>query len=779
MKISCNKLKTYIKNSDKIDWIKVWDLFSIRTAEVEGIEEKGKNIKDVVVAEITSHELHPKKDKYHILKVSDGTKEYDVLCGAPNARKGIKIAYVKVGGMVSGFEIAEKTIAGVLSQGMCCALDELEIGIDHDGILELPSDAPLGMDIKEYFPAINDIVVEIDNKSLTNRPDLWGHYGIAREIAAITGNELLPLEVEEILNDKKDLDIKINNPELCFRFNGLRVDNVTVKETPMDMKIFLYYAGMRSISPLVDISNYLMLELGQPNHAYDANKVKSIEVDLAKDNDTFTTLDNMTRKLTKDNLMIKNEKDYIGIAGVMGGLDSEIESDTTSVLIEAASFDAGSVRKTATSLGLRTEASARFEKSLDPNMTELTIKRFVKVLRDIDPEIEIGSNLTDVYPKPLNEFDINLSKSKLAKYMDIEMKDKDVETILTSLGFIVKTLKDSYKVTVPTYRATKDISIEEDLIEEIARMYGFENIEIKPLKLDLTFTEHENIVDQEYNLKRFLTTKYNLHEVHTYLWYKTSFLNDLEIDKNGITIVDRTADNVLRDDICLSLLEVAKENLKYQSSFGIYELGTIIANGNNKRILSVLIANDANKLSDTYLSLKDIAYNIFKTFKNIEIDFEKSECMEYYQNDLTYAIKYDNKQIGTVKVFSNKVANTIAKKKLFATLEIDFDEFISINKEVEMYKPISKYPTVTLDYTVIVEGKNAQYETLNNILKSFDDSLVNKYELIDTYTTDTETKFTIRYIIGSDEKTLDNKELQSFKDEFIKYIKDNKLNIIE
>lgn len=780
MLISCNKLKKHIKNADIINFLDIWDKFSIRTAEVEEVIIKGskEDLKDVVVAKIIEHKVHPKKDQYHLLKVSDGKKEYDVLCGAPNCKLGMKVAYVKPGGRVSGFDISEKEIAGFKSQGMCCSVNELGIGDNHDGILELPADAPLGVDITEYYPEIKDIIVEIDNKSLTNRPDLWGHYGIAREIAAITGNELLPLDIEKITNDKKDIKIKIEDKNLCSRFSALKVNNVTKKESPIEMQIFLHYTGVRSINLLVDISNYIMLELGQPNHAYDANKVTEINVGLAKDNDTFVTLDNIERNLTSDTLMIKNNEEYIGIAGIMGGLKSEVEDNTTSVLIEAASFDSTNIRKTATNLGLRTEASTRFEKSLDPNMTKLAIKRFVKLLRDIDKDIKIASNLTDNYPNELKEKEIILHKEKLNRYLSFEIKDETIKNILESLGFKSKSNKSDYKITVPTFRATKDIEIEEDIIEEITRMYGFENIEIKPLKLELTFTELENIIDNEYTLKRLLATKYNLSEVHTYLWYKTHFLNELNISKENISLVDKSTDNILRDDLNLTLLEVAKENLKHINSVSIFEIGTVIKNNENKRMLSILIADEQSKTASNYQILKNIAVNIFKTFKNIEINFEKSKSEKYYNKDLTYNIVHNKNVLGQIKVFENNIGNIISKKKSFVVLEIDFDQYMSLEKKLKLFKTISKYPAVTLDYTIITSNDKKYYE-LDKILKEFRSEIIQTYELIDTYETKDEKRYTIRYVVSAMDKTLNQKDLTDFKDSFINHIKNNKLTIVE
>ena len=776
MLISCNKLKSYIKNSDSIDWLNIWDTFTIRTAEVEEVTEKGKDMKDVVVVEITECEQHPKKENYHILKVTDGTSTYDILCGAPNVRVGLKCALVKVGGMVSGFEITEKKIAGVLSQGMLCATDELGIGSDHTGILELPDDAVLGTDLKDMYP-IEDIIVEIDNKSLTNRPDLWGHYGIAREIAAITGNELLPLEVLEISNDKEDLDIKIENPELCYRYTGLKIDNLKNNKTPMDMQIFLHYTGQRSISLMVDLTNYLMLELGQPMHAFDSNVVKAITVGNAKDGDKFTTLDGVERILSKDNLMIKNDNEYFAVAGIMGGLDSEILDTTDSIFLESATFNATSVRKTAISLGLRTEASARYEKSLDPNMTDLAIKRYAKLLKDENPDLVIASNLTDVYPNKTESIEVILSKELLAKYMGFEMEDSEVERILTSLDFKVTCTDSEYKVIVPTYRATKDISMGADIIEEIARIYGYENFEEKPLCLDLTFEEHENVYTMEYETKKFLADRYQLHEVHSYLWYETELLKSLGIEKENVTLLGKSENNILRDDVATSLLNIVRENFKYQSNVNIFEIGTVIQNNENHRHLAIILAGEEKSAENNYNLAKNIVANLLKTFKYTGVTFTKKEDDEL-SNGLKKDILVGDLSLGYINLLNGSSSSKIGKKKSIVMVELDYDKFVSLTKEDIIYKPLSKYPEVSLDYTILM-NKDKKYNDLENVLNTYENQYIIKYSLIDRYENEKENKYTIRYVVGSSEKTLSQKELEQFKEKFIEHIKKNDLDIIQ
>ena len=775
MLISCNKLKTYIKDSEKIDWLKVWDKFTIRTAEVENVKEVGDKFDGVVIAQIVECIPHPDSDHMHILKVNYGASEpIQVVCGAYNVRVGLKTAYIKVGGHIDGIEIKAKPLRGILSNGMCCSMRELGIGDDHDGIIELPDDVVVGTDIKDYLP-VKDIIVEIDNKSLTNRPDLWGHYGIAREIATITHTEMLPLEMEEIKNDKEDLDIKINNPELCYRYTGLKIDNIKNNKSPLELQIFLYYTGMRSISLIVDLTNYLMLELGQPMHAFDSRVVKNIEVGLANNKDLFTTLDGVERKLSSENLMIKNNNEYFAIAGVMGGKNSEILSDTTSIFLESATFNAGSVRKTANFLGLRTDASARYEKSLDPNMTDKAIKRLVYLLRKENPDMQIASNLTDVYPNVLNEVNITLHKDLLSKYMGTTLSDESVINTLESLGFKVENTDYSYAVVVPTFRHSKDINIEEDLIEEIARIYGLENFTPKPLKLDLTITEHEKTFNEEYEVKSLLATKYDMNEVNSYIWYDTNTLQTLGIKKDGVKLLGKSDNNILRDDLSFSLLNIVEENFKNFSEFSIFEIGTIIKDNLNKRVLSIILCGKEKELEQLYNKAKTVTGYIFKALKHKEITLSNNvNEKEYYDKNLGKIINVDDTKIGTINVLDKIYTNKLSKKKAIVCIDIDFDKYAKLEKDIILEKVVSKYPSVELDYTIIMPT-DKKYEDLKEVLKEFKSKLIERNELVSIY----ENKYTIKYVLGSPYKTLEQKDLQTFKERFIAHLKENGYSINE
>ncbi len=307
-----------------LDKIKLINQFSLSTAEVENeIFFKGSDISGIVVAEIKSVLPHPESKKLHLLKVDAGNGELtDVVCGAPNVREGMKTAFAKVGAKIGEIEITPRKLAGYTSYGMCCSEKEIGISDDNSGIMDITDDAPNGTDLKDLYE-IEDIIFEVDNKSLTNRPDLWGHYGIAREFAALSGRPLKPLDCVDLseYSSLPQLDIKIEDTA-CHRYSALQVENISRNISPVNMRIRLYYCGMRAINFLADLTNYLMLEMGQPMHAFDSRKVEKIRIKKFDKPFTFTTLDGIERNIDEETLMICNDDTPVAIAGIMGGLDS-------------------------------------------------------------------------------------------------------------------------------------------------------------------------------------------------------------------------------------------------------------------------------------------------------------------------------------------------------------------------------------------------------------------------------------------------------------------------
>ncbi len=580
MYISLNWIKEFV-DLDGIEVDEIVKRFGLATAEVEGVEYKGQNISNIVVAEIKSVENHPNSDKLHILQVDDGLEQLtQVVCGAPNVRVGMKTAFARVGAQVQDVNIGKGMLRGIESFGMCCGEDEIGIGSDGSGIVELDSGLTNGTDIKNIFP-IEDVIIEIDNKSLTNRPDLWGHYGIAREFACIFKRDLKPLKTID-LNQYKDLpqlDVKVETND-CYRYSAVSVDNVTVKESPQVMKIRLNYCGMRDINLLADMTNYLMLELGQPMHAFDHDIVKGIRVITTNKNTTMQTLEGAEHIVDPNSTLICDEKYVpVAIAGVKGGLKSGISESTNSLLLESATFSPVAIRKTSRKIGLITDASLRYEKSLDPAMTTWAIERLVYLLQNIDKGVKVSSSLTDVYNYQYPTNTIEISAEFINRRGGVNIPNEEIVDVLGRLGFKVRGVNNNLIVTVPSYRATKDVSIKEDLVEEVLRMYGYDNIKPNTMAMPLNPVEQIDIHAFEYKTKRMLAEKYGLNELHSYIWNYQDFNDEMQIStaKPVVELLDtsNSGQSGIRIAVLPTMLKMFYENKNNFEDISIFEVGRV------------------------------------------------------------------------------------------------------------------------------------------------------------------------------------------------------------
>jgi phenylalanyl-tRNA synthetase beta chain len=364
---------------------------TLRTAEVEGLERFAEHLDSVVVGYVETRVPHPDADKLAVCTVNVGAEEpLQIVCGAPNVDAGQNVAVAQVGTVLPGdFKIKKAKIRGVESRGMICSVRELELGEDHDGIWVLPGELTPGEPVSTAMGLV-DWVLEIDNKSLTHRPDLWGHRGIAAEVAAIFGRELKPLDTSlPATGDAESVAVSIEDTA-CTRYMGLCVDNVRVEASPQWLQLLLLSVGQRPLDLLVDISNFVMLDLGQPNHLFDIAELSAgVRVRMATEGESITTLDEEVRKLSPEDLLICSGDTPVALAGVMGGEASKVADGTTSLLLEVASFDATTIRRTATRVGLRSESSARFEKSLDPCLVPKAAGHLVRTLQSIQPEVSL------------------------------------------------------------------------------------------------------------------------------------------------------------------------------------------------------------------------------------------------------------------------------------------------------------------------------------------------------------------------------------------------------
>lgn len=766
MFLSMNWISDFVDLSglDKMDLI---HRFSLSTAEVENeIFFKGSDIDGIVVAEIKSVENHPKSEKLHLLKVDIGEAELvDVVCGAPNVRVGMKTAFAKVGARIGEIEIAPRPLAGFMSNGMCCSEKEIGISDDNSGIMDITEDVKNGTSVKDLWQ-IDDIIFEVDNKSLTNRPDLWGHYGIAREFASLAGRELKPLPQVDLTkyNNLPKIDLKIED-DLCQRYSCLQVANITKNISPVNMRIRLYYCGMRGINLLADLTNYLMLEMGQPMHAFDSRKVEKIRIKRFPAPFTFQTLDGVDRNIDENTLMICNGDNPVAIAGIMGGLDSEIVEDTTTLTLESATFDASSIRKSTVRLAHRTDASMRYEKCLDPEMTVPAIARFVKLLVDIDPDAQVVSSLTDEYAYRYPQVTLDFDKAFIDKYTGIQIPNDTIVNTLNSLGFKATNDGDKFTVEVPSWRATKDVTIKADIVEEITRIYGYDNFDVHTAAAPLYPVRADVEKSIEDRIKDILVHRYSLHELHSYVWqyYDEYKALGIEIEDN-IKLQAATNPNIetIRKSIIPTQLCQVKTNANYSSDFGVFEVGRVInglkANGlcDEHKKLCITLFSKTKSLETLYTELATMLSVIADNIKHKALTFVPMDATLSYEHPRNLnEISCDGVVLGKIGIVHPTVAKKIDKKAAIVFAEIDVADFSHLADAGIHYEEPSRFPAIDVDLSFVSDV----FAPIGKAIQNANCPLIKNVQVVDTYRDENGKSITTRITFSHPEKTLTREEV--------------------
>ncbi len=766
MFLSMNWISDFV-DFDGIDKLELIHRFSLSTAEVENeIFFKGSDISGIVVAQIMQVDNHPESKKLHLLKVDAGDgKLTDVVCGAPNVRVGMKTAFAKIGAKIGEIEITPRNLAGYTSYGMCCSEKEIGISDDNSGIMDIMEDVENGTDIKEVYQ-IEDIVFEVDNKSLTNRPDLWGHYGIAREFAALCGRELKPLETVELskYDNLPKLDMKIED-KLCQRYSCLQVENITKNVSPVNMRIRLFYCGMRGINLLADLTNYLMLEMGQPMHAFDSRKVEKLRIKRFDKPFTFTTLDGVEREIDENTLMICNSDTPVAIAGIMGGLDSEIVEDTTKLTLESATFNAVSIRKSTVRLSHRTDASMRYEKCLDPEMTVPAIARFVKLLQDIDGGVKVVSSLTDEYAEKYDDVSLSFDKSFVDRYTGIEISNDTIVKTLESLGFKVKLENDSFTVDVPSWRATKDVTIKADIIEEITRIYGYDNFDVHTTETPVYPVRPDPEKTTEDKIKDILVKRFSLHETHSYLWayYDECKALGIEVEDN-IKLINATNPNIetIRKSMIPTQLCQIKLNTGFAADFGIFEVGRVVdglkSDGlcNEKKKLAVTLFSKTKTAEQLYFELRDIIATTVGDIKHCELSYQTAQAAHSYQHPKNLnKILCKGVEIGEIGMIHPVVSKKIDKKAIIVYAEIDVTDFSNVESDAIKYEEPSKFPGIDIDISFVSD----KFAPIGEAIRQANCPLIKNTQVVDTYRDENGKSITVRIYFTHPEKTLTKDEV--------------------
>lgn len=780
MRVSLNWLKNYIdiSNYSPID---LKNILTNSGLEVEAIEEIGKSLEGFVVGEVISKEKHPNADKLSVCKVNDGKEIYQVICGAPNVEAGQKIVFAPLGVIIpgTGEKLKKAKIRGVESFGMICSEMELGLGDDHTGIVVLDNNAPIGMPINEYL-GLNDYVLEIG--ITPNRPDALSHVGIARELSALTKKKFVfpKIDFDEVEDRiEKYLKVEIENEIDCPRYCARMVRNVKVKESPQWLKNYLTNVGIRPINNIVDVSNFVMLELGQPLHTFDARLIEGgkIIVKNAYENEKFVTLDGKERILDSSMLMICDAVKKIAIAGVMGGANSEISENTKDVIIESAYFNPKSIRRTSKKLGLSTESSYRFERGVDYKNTLVAANRAAQLIAELAGGEIIGGYI-DENPVKFDDVEVELRVSRTNKILGIELTRDEIVDILQRLNIQVqKSNGDILICTIPSFRP--DLTREIDLIEEVARIYGYDKI---PGDSRINFEiSIEKIQPRLEDKIREILTGYGLYEVmnNTLLSEDEAHFDNLK----SVKILNPISQELshLRTSLIPGLLKTVSLNHRFSEfDLQLYEIGRVmIAKKENVVGVDDYVELEklgiclTGKLIDKNWKENAIVSDIFYLKGIVEALLEKLSLdninfTSYYASENAfYSIEIKvfigKTYIGSLYKMTEDYLKKFDIEKPVYIAEFDLGLLKTLPKSSIVFKKLSNYPKVERDISFFVDNDIA-YEKIEKVIWSAADRLLVNVYLFDLYFDPKKSdkkSLAIRLEFQSYEKTLTAEEVEA------------------
>lgn len=748
MFISLNWLKDFVDIPSKISPQELGLKLTMHTVEIDSVESQGEQYKNVVVGEILEVQPHPNADKLQLAKVDAGQAEkLEIVCGAPNIKPGQKVPVALVGAVLpGGFEIKETEIRGVRSRGMLCSEDELGLGEDHAGILILDKNAPAGKGVAEVL-GLDDVVFEVDNKSITNRPDLWGHVGLARDISVFLGTKFKKPRIPEIREGKEKIKCSVKDPRKCRRYTAAAMSGIKTADSPDWMRRRLIAAGLRPINNIVDVTNYVMLETGQPMHAFDASLADEINVRPARPGEMIRTLDGEERELDAKMAVIADSDKPIAVAGVMGGANSEVGSETSDIILESANFDPVSVRKTSQVLGVRSESSKRFEKSLDPEMCLEALGRAVELIEKICPGAHVKSAVVDIYKRKAAKTTIGLDLNWLESFIGARIPEKKIKNILESLGFGVSAKEKSlWRVEVPSWRGTKDISLPEDLAEEISRIIGYDNLD-KSLPAAQVQTGSVDIRSRaEERLRDSLSLGAALHETMNYAFVDSKFLSAAgENPDDYLSLANPIASNQthLRQNLLFGLLSQVKSNQSRFEAVALYEIGNVFftqsGNINKDRGSEAMLPLQKKRLGIIYAgpeSLSELkgACSYLAEQAHLKLKFEPAEeaCPHWTDIASSAGLVIDSRDLGSIGVVNKKIRQISGIKKDLSYAEFDFEGLLDLFAGRGLYfSEPDRFPSLKRDLAFVV-NKKVLFSDLSKDILSFHE-YIKKAELFDVY----------------------------------------------
>ena len=792
MKVSLNWIRDYVQLPADADLKKLAYDLTMSTVEVEDTIELAKQFDHMVVGVINTIEQHPNADKLRVCMTDIGGRVESIVCGGSNLREGMKVAVALPGsvcrwhGEGEPVEIKKSKLRGVDSYGMICGA--VEIGLadlfptkEEAHILDLSDfDAPAGTPLADALD-LNDIILEIDNKSMTNRPDLWGHYGIAREIAALYD---LPMKefphFDRNVENTSGFHVTVEDAERCPRMTGTQIENVCVKPAPYWMQVRIWKTGMRPINALVDITNYVMLATGQPSHAYDSDHIAGhIIVRRAKAGETLTLLNGKELPLSTDDLTIADDAGIVGLAGVMGGAKDSILPTTSKVILEIANFQAAGIRRTALRYDNRTEASARYEKAIDPERCDQALDLSMQLFSDLYPEMKV-TGLVDEYPQHLKQAEIDVPLSWLERRLGKRLPPEEIRHKMELLGYGISFDGDNMHVVVPTWRSTGDVSIQADIMEEVARMYGYENFEAEPITTTFDGAINQLDKDLERRIKEYLAIRCGMQEIFTYPWMEESYVNAVLQSTEGILSLSTPpspAERFVRSSLLPNLCKAVVKNERYFNEFSIFETAQVFRDENytspydpreklpsQRKNVAGAFVTTAKDITALFRKAKGVVEMMARYVHMEALTFRQTEKPVWADNVVWLNIYRGEEKVGDLALLSKKVSMACGIKNLNVMLfQLDQDSLVPLKSRTNTFTHMAEYPMTDYDISLLLDG-SVQWKDVLQTVGGIKSELLHGASFVDEYRGKQvpagKKSLTLRLSIGSKEKTLTSSEIE-------------------
>ena len=786
MKVPYNWRKDYVDIN--VDAKELGDILTLTGSQLEEVVIQGDNIKNVVVCHIEKIEDHPDADRLKVCQVNIGEEKIQIVTAATNMKEGDKVPVALHKSILAdGTEIKKGKMRGVVSNGMFCSEEELGIAGDEPvhGLMILPEDAPIGMDIKEYLK-LNKAILDFDITS--NRPDCLSMVGMARETAAALRTSYkmpnMNYEAKSTKNINDELSVEIKS-DLCYRYMARGVKNVKIAPSPGWMQERLLEAGVRPINNIVDITNFVMLEIGQPMHAFDGRQIssKKIVVDVAKDGEKFVTLDETERELDSSVLCIKDGERTVALAGIMGGLNSEIEEDTTEVIFESANFDGTNIRVNSKKLGLRTESSARFEKEIDPNLAKLAIDRACALVCELGCG-EVMEGTIDLYPKVKEVGSITVSASWINKFLGTEIKAEDMKSYLDLLDMKTTIKGDNLEIEIPTFRV--DIGIKEDIAEEVARIYGYDKIpatvfEVTPLREP----KHRNEILRSKLVEILIAS--GLNQSISYSFVSPKVFDKIKLSEDSslrdtVKIKNPLGEDysVMRTTMLPSIMEsLGRNNARSNDYVRLFEIGKAYIKNEDENKLpaekNLLTIGMYGKCD--FLDLKGVVENVLDGLGIKKARLSRESENPTFHPGKTAAIQIRGQKAGVFGEIHPDVQEEYGLDVPCYVAELDLDILYLAAESKKTYTPLPKYPAATRDIAILVDD-SVLVGDIEDTIRRAGGALVEKVELFDIYkgAQIEEGKKSIAYAIAyrDPKKSLSDNEVNKVHDKILKSL-ENKL----